>query len=178
MDMIRNHQELCVCVCVCVCVFHAYHGTYPLTDYSSTHQILKRWCELLIPINVCRSELSAGRGGANESGLNGQLSSTVEPQIHSCCTEVLKLAVIINPVMIIKRDHVTIWPASDLLYSLYFPQSVEVFMVFQKQELIQIHPIPAISVRGCMFFFQILKAFPHKIVWFPANFTNHLCLPR
>lgn len=77
-------------------VFHTLHWHLSPTDYSSTHQILKRRCELLIPINVCRSELSAGRGGANERRLNaGQRCDTLK-----------HLTLIINPVMIIKTARI------------------------------------------------------------------------
>lgn len=63
----HNHKSLgAVCEFVLVCVYYRHVSQ---KDYISTNQILKHWCELLIPINVCRSELFAVRGGANEHQL-------------------------------------------------------------------------------------------------------------
>lgn len=70
--MITNHQQLSVC-------FTLNTGTHPHHIIAPTHQILKQWCELLIPINVCRSEFSAGRGEVNEWGISGQLSCATAP---------------------------------------------------------------------------------------------------
>lgn len=74
---------------------------------------------------------------AEELGLNGQLSCTLKPKQRSSCTEELKYpTLIINTVMIIMTDHFTSRWISDLFY-VY--QSLQEFVFFQKQELIQVY---------------------------------------
>lgn len=60
-----------------VCVATAQKRNCLIYALISTHQIFNRRCELLIPINGWRSELTAGSTGANEGVLREQLGGFI-----------------------------------------------------------------------------------------------------